>query len=289
VLSNLYAFTSGYTGAFPEVALVRGSDGNFYGTTFAGGTDDFNTQGYGTIFKITNGGMLASLYSFTNGVDGANPQAGLVQASDGYLYGTAGYGGTNSAGTVFRISSSGDFSSLYSFTGTNDGGNPVAGLVQGSDGYFYGTTDSGGVYTNQSGQSFGTVFKISTNGTLTSLYSFTGGNDGAYPEAGLVLGGDGSFYGTTQGGGQGAAGTVFRLTIGTAAPVFTSAMLSDGMLVLTWSTEAGSDYQLQSTTNLNLKTWSDVGSPLAATGTTLGVTNALANGPQVFYRVELVP
>ena len=83
--------------------------------------------------------------------------------------------------------------SLYSFTGGNDGANPEAGLVQGSDGNFYGTTYNGG--TNGG---YGTVFKISPNGALTSLYSFTGGNDGGYPDAGLVQGSDGNFYGTTQ-------------------------------------------------------------------------------------------
>ena len=96
------------------------------------------------------------------------------------------------AGTVFKISTNGALTSLYSFTGGNDGANPVAGLVQGSDGNFYGTTSGGG--TNDAG----TVFKISTNGALTSLYSFTGGNDGAYPYAGLVQGSDGNFYGTTR-------------------------------------------------------------------------------------------
>jgi uncharacterized repeat protein (TIGR03803 family) len=287
--SNLYSFTNGFTGAFPAAALARGSDGNFYGTTFAGGTDDFNSQGYGTIFKITSGGMLTSLYSFTNGVDGSNPEAGLVQGGDGNFYGTTEFGGSNGYGAVFKISPGGEFNALYSFTGTNDGSYPIAGLALGSDGYFYGTTESGGAYTNQSGQSFGTVFKINTNGTLAALYSFTGGNDGGSPAAGLVLGSDGSFYGTTAAGGEGAAGTVFRLSVGPAAPVFESAMLSNGMLVLTWSTEAGGNYQLQFTSNLNSRAWTDLGGALAATGATLGVTNALSHGPQAFYRVEVVP
>ena len=104
-------------------------------------------------------------------------------------------GGTNGGeGTVFKISTNGALTSLYSFTGDNDGANPHAGLVQGSDGNFYGTTDCGG--TNYAG----TVFRINTNGALTSLYSFTGGNDGATPLAGLVQGSDGNFYGTTYGG-----------------------------------------------------------------------------------------
>ena len=186
-LTSLYSFTGGNDGANPDAGLVQGSDGNFYGTTYGGGTN-----GYGTVFKISTNGALTSLYSFTGGNDGANPNAGLVQGSDGNFYGTTYSGGTNSYGTVFKISTNGALTSLYSFTGGNDGANPDAGLVQGSDGNFYGTTAARRHETAD-----GTVFKISTNGALTSLYSFTGGNDGANPQAGLVQGSDGNFYGTT--------------------------------------------------------------------------------------------
>ena len=96
------------------------------------------------MFKISTNGALTSLYSFTGGNDGADPEAGLVQGSDGNFYGTTAYGGTNGAGTVFKISTNGALTSLYSFTGGNDGADPLAGLVQGSDGSFYGTTDGGG-------------------------------------------------------------------------------------------------------------------------------------------------
>ena len=122
----------------------------------------------------------------------------------------------NDCGTVFQISTNGTLTTLYSFTGGNDGARPFARLVQGSDGNFYGTTKYGG--TNNSG----TVFQISASGVFTSLYSFTGGNDGANPEAALVQGSDGSFYGTTSGGG-GGAGTVFRLTIVPPHPVAATA------------------------------------------------------------------
>jgi uncharacterized repeat protein (TIGR03803 family) len=170
VLTTLHSFQPFPNGKNPSAGLVRGSDGNFYGTAPGGGTRDS-----GTVFKISTNGALTSLYSFTGGYDGWWPQAGLVQGSDGYFYGTTQNGGTNNSGTVFKISTKGALTSLYSFTGTDDGANPYAGLVQGSDGYFYGTTSGGG--TGYSG----TVFKISTNGALTSLYSFTGGNDGALP------------------------------------------------------------------------------------------------------------
>ena len=202
-LTSLYSFTGGNDGADPDAGLVQGSDGNFYGTTYDGGTNG----GYGTVFKISTNGALTSLYSFTGGNDGADPNAGLVQGSDGNFYGTTYSGGTNDSGTVFKISTNGALTSLYSFTDGNDGAYPYAGLVQGSDGNFYGTTDGGG--TNGG---YGTVFKISTNGALTSLYSFTGGNDGAYPEAGLVQGSDGNFYGTTMRRYGYGHGTVFKIS-----------------------------------------------------------------------------
>ena len=156
-LTRLYSFTGGNDGAGPN-GVVQGSDGNFYGTTHFGGTN-----GLGTVFQISTNGALTSLYSFTGSDDGGNPSGGLVQGSDGNFYGTTGSGGANQVGTVFKISTNGALTSLYPFNGTDDGANPSGGLVQGSDGNFYGTTGSGG--TNQ----VGTVFKISTNGALTSF------------------------------------------------------------------------------------------------------------------------
>src|ERR1039458_1637897 len=213
-LTSLYSFTGGNDDANPAVPLVQGSDGYFYGTAQDGGTNYD-----GTVFKISTNGMLTSLYSFgsvqdTNGVplDGANALAGLVQGSDGYFYGTTSWGGTNGAGTVFKISTNGALTTLYSFTGGNDGAYPGAALAQGSDGYFYGTTEYGGNTNLNRGYGYGTVFRISANGVLTSLYSFTGGNDGANPAVALVQGSDGYFYGTTYWGGTNGYGNVFKIS-----------------------------------------------------------------------------
>jgi uncharacterized repeat protein (TIGR03803 family) len=117
----------------------------------------------------------------------------------------------------------------------------------------------------------------------TILYSFSGGNDGAGPVAVLVQGSDGSFYGTTSGGG---AGTVFRLTI---VPEFQTVTLTDSTLNLTWSTEAGGTYQLQYNSNLSSSNWINLGSPINATGATLNTTDTLTNGPHRFYRLVLSP
>jgi uncharacterized repeat protein (TIGR03803 family) len=105
------------------------------------------------------------------------------------------------------------FTSLYSFTGANDGAYPRAALVQGREGNFYGTTDGGGAYPNHFGHGYGTVFKVGPDGTLTNSYAFTGTSDGAFPQGGLVRGSDGCFDGTTSDGGTNNQGTVFRLTI----------------------------------------------------------------------------
>ena len=134
------------------------------------------------------------------------PYAGLVQGSDGFLYGTTLHGGTKGYGTVFKISTNGAFTGLHSFTGINDGAAPFAGLVQGSDGFYTARRESGGAHT------YGTVFKISFTGTLTPLHSFTGTDDGEYPEGGLVQGSDGYFYGMTESGGTNNNGTVFKIS-----------------------------------------------------------------------------
>ncbi len=208
--TNLYFFVGPPNdGANPQAALVQGSDGNFYGMTSSGGTND-----NGTIFRISSGGNYTNLYSFVAGPNGALPQSGLVQGSDGNLYGTTAYGGTYGGGTIFRISPTGSYTNLYSFFGypTGDGGQPWDGLVQGSDGNFYGTTYYGGTSRNCT-YGCGTVFRISPGGSYTNLYSFVGSpNDGASPFAGLVQGSDGNFYGTTSSGGSNSKGMIFRVS-----------------------------------------------------------------------------
>jgi uncharacterized repeat protein (TIGR03803 family) len=200
VLTSLYGF-SGYNNSLPLAGVVQGSDGYFYGTTHGGGVNYL-----GTIFKVSSSGVLTNLHSFSGAADGEYPYGGLVFGTDGYLYGMASASGPNGNGTVFKISTNGAFSVLYSFTGGNDGGVPVSGLVLGSDHNFYGTTLYGG--TNDAG----TVFKMSSSGVLTNLFSFGGGASGGSPNAGLVQGSDTYFYGTTESGGVDNLGTVFKIS-----------------------------------------------------------------------------
>ena len=241
VLSTLdsFTFTNGPVyGAFGvgnrSGAMVQATDGNFYGTTPTGGVVT-NVPGYfGTIFKMKPTGEFTSLYLFGTSYYGPEgndnghwPQGNLIQGTDGLLYGTTQYGGPLNGGTVFRISTNGDFATFYLF-GNNagndahlgwtnyDGNAPIAGLVQGSDGNFYGTTTVYGMYGN------GTIFQISSGGVLTTLHAFTAldtansytNADGANPMGELIEGADGSLYGTTTQGGTNVygAGTVFKIT-----------------------------------------------------------------------------
>jgi uncharacterized repeat protein (TIGR03803 family) len=221
--TTLYSFctkTNCTDGVDPFAGLVQGTDGNFYGTTKYGGTPSGTcTQrfGCGMVFKITPGGVLTKLHSF-DGTDGSRPTAGLVQGTDGRFYGTTQNGGTPSStcaqrfgcGTVFRITPAGKLKTLYSFDET-DGAAPVAGLLRGTDGNFYGTTQLGG--TGHCADGCGTVFKVTPRGVLTTLHSFEG-TDGAAPHGVLVQDTNGNLYGTAYNGGANNGGTVFSLSVG---------------------------------------------------------------------------
>ncbi|MBE7213045.1 MAG: hypothetical protein INR65_18695, partial [Gluconacetobacter diazotrophicus] len=208
VLTTLYAFTGGSDGLSPEAGLVQGGDGNFYGVTAYYGEPEFGAGafGSGTVFRVTPDGVLTTLHRFSESGDGALPQAALVQGGDGNFYGTTAYGGTDDAGTVFRITPAGAYTELYSFSTQMGGNMPRASLVQGGDGNFYGTTSSGGEAAEG-----GTVFKITPDGTLTTLGTFTFDN-GANPYGGLAMGADGNFYGTTTYANPGSDGTIFKIT-----------------------------------------------------------------------------
>jgi uncharacterized repeat protein (TIGR03803 family) len=144
-------------------------------------------------------------------------------ASDGLFYGTTYFGGSNHDGAIFQINSAGTLTPLHSFTSASDGANPLGQLVATTHGTLYGTAYAGG--TN----GFGTVFSITLGGAFKVLYAFTGGIDGANPGAGLALGSDGNFYGTTYGGGPNGQGGIFKITPqGALTPLYLFSGGADG-------------------------------------------------------------
>jgi uncharacterized repeat protein (TIGR03803 family) len=229
-MTRVFSF-NGTNGNIPSSGLTLGNDGYLYGVTKNGGSNysgslDQIMSANGTIFKITTNGIFNSLFLF-RGTNGTCPVGRLISDGKGNFYGTTLYGGNgftlgqSGNGTVFRFSTNGSLTVLAAFNGTN-GNNVVAGLTMGPDENLYGATEYGGSnYVAGSGVlGNGTLFRITTNGVLTTLVSFNGTN-GSAPLAGLTLGPDNNFYGTTCFGGNGYVvssiptsgyGTVFQLT-----------------------------------------------------------------------------
>jgi uncharacterized repeat protein (TIGR03803 family) len=191
--------------------LAQANDGNLYGTAQVGGT-----SGNGVIFKLTLSGAYTVFYNFcslANCADGSQPVSGLLQATDGNLYGTTQFGGLinsscgSGCGTIFKITSAGLLTTLHSFAYRAGGSPSLGGLVEGTDGNFYGTTKTGG------SSELGTIFKITPSGAFTVLHNFAGGSDdGANPYSPPVEAGDGNFYGVTYYGGGGGNGTIYKIT-----------------------------------------------------------------------------
>jgi uncharacterized repeat protein (TIGR03803 family) len=232
----VYTFQGPPDSGSPFAGLLAGTNGEFYGTTFAGGKTESGQAG--TVFEVSSSGTESVLYYFTGGTDGAGPQAGLIAGKGGVLYGDTDYGGggysncTYGCGTVFELTPSGSGYServIYAFQGGSDGANPLASLLIDKSGALYGTTVSGGRTTacvlTDGTAGCGTAFKLTPSGssyTETVLHSFQGGNDGAVPTATLIADASGALYGTTNdGGGAGACtsasgttgcGTAFKLT-----------------------------------------------------------------------------
>jgi uncharacterized repeat protein (TIGR03803 family) len=199
----LYSFTGGSDGGYPEAGVISDSQGNLYGTSNGGGA-----SGAGVVFKVDRSGNETVLYGFTGGSDGGYPVGGVISDSTGNLYGTTNGGGASGAGVVFKVDTSGNETVLYGFTGGSDGGYPLwVVLARDKKGNLYGTTAGGGA------SGAGVVFKVDRSGNETALYSFTGGNDGAYPYAGVIFGPEGNLYGTTAFGGQTNAGVVFEIQL----------------------------------------------------------------------------
>ena len=214
----LYTFQGTPDGAVPGGALLQGSDGNFYGTTYQGGQ-----YGQGSVFQVTPSGTEKVIYSFTGGSDGANPTWGLSLAPGGF-YGTTHNGGADGTGTVFDISPSGStwtLTTLYSFTFGTDGTYPYAGVTVGSDQNLYGTTEYGGTYNE------GAIWEIGPLGE-SILYSFGSvPNDGINPLGGLSLDNYNNFWGDTSAGGFDGDGVIYEIPYGSTTPTIVHSLTFD--------------------------------------------------------------
>lgn len=226
-LTTLYSFcalSDCTDGSAPQAVLIQAFKGNFYGTTSGGGAN-----GQGTIFSITPGGTLTTLYTFGSQSDDGTSPNGLVEALNGDFYGTTAGGGANASGTVFKFTPSGVLTTLYSFcalTKCHDGEQPEAGLIQATNRNFYGTTSRGGT-SHTISASYGTVFEITPGGTLRTIHNFEQ-SDGTLPYAPLVQDTNGALYGTTKQGGAHSVGTIFSLTVG--LPAFVETQTTTGTI-----------------------------------------------------------
>ena len=203
--SLVYSFAGGTKdGANPTGGLTLGTDGNFYGTTQQGGT-----WSQGTIFKMTTAGVETILHNFYTTNDGAFPWGPPIEGSDGNFYGTASGGGNKGNGLVYKITSTGTYTTIFEFDET-DGFAPIAPPVQGVDGYLYIPVSEGG------GENCGSIVQLTTAGVLNNTYSFPceSGNGGSFPIGPLVQAANGNFYSTTQDGGAYGAGTIYQVTTG---------------------------------------------------------------------------
>jgi uncharacterized repeat protein (TIGR03803 family) len=209
--SVLYSFSGGADGGEPLAGVIRDSSGNIYGTTFLGGTSNA-----GVVYRLDSTGQQTVLHSFSGGIDGGHPDAGVVRDNAGNLYGTAYSGGAAGLGVIFRVSSDGAETVLHSFAGGPDGALPYAGLLRDIAGNLYGTTSAGGGPVGEGGA--GLVYKLSTAGLYTVLYTFSGSADGGAPLAGITRDKAGNLYGTTSVGGLvnclSGCGVIFKLDQG---------------------------------------------------------------------------
>jgi uncharacterized repeat protein (TIGR03803 family) len=208
----IYTFQNSKDGDEPHAGLIKDGEGNLYGTTFSGGNGGFD--GNGTVFKLAPDGTKTELYSFTGGTDGNYPGAPLIMDSSGNLFGTTQQGGDascnmNGCGVVFEVTPDGTETVLYTFTGGDDGGQPLGALLPDGNGGFYGTAYGAGA------NRLGVVFDVSSAGTETVLHAFAGGSDGDGPASALIADKSGNLYGTTKLGGGACSGfgcgTVFEV------------------------------------------------------------------------------
>ncbi|MDO9373356.1 MAG: T9SS type A sorting domain-containing protein [Ferruginibacter sp.] len=304
----LRSFNRNVDGGNPMGGLVKGKDGNIYGTTETGGTN-----GSGTIFKWTAAGQFSVLRHLKSATDGGEIKGTMIVGLDSALYGMTYSGGTGTGGTIFRITTGGSFSVLRHLVPATDGNYSEGGLVEGTDGSFYGLTGynsrffritKGGLFTvlktlvsgsdgsgpagnmvrASDGFFYGTmatggtygkgvIFKISTAGAMTKMRHLNGTSDGGNPKGGLVIGTDGAFYGTASTGGSSQAGTIFRITNLNAYSILKNFNITSDGSSPQGGLVMAPKISLVANAQANLATTEDVAKSLTLTGTGAVVLN----------------
>jgi len=318
-VTTIFSFTGGADGYAPIGALVQSKDGNLYGVTQHNRISNFAF--YGTLFKVTTNGALATIYPL-NFTDGSYPAAGMIESSDGNFYGTTEFGGSFGNGTIFRLSPRGNFTKLADLDGIDVGSQPRAALVEGADGALYGTTTSDG----PGGR--GTIFKLFNTGPpqITSqpvnqtavvgsnvslnvavfaappiFYQWQKNGTNLIDDA-YLLGSrsrilnrinvrptDAGTYSVIVSNSLGSVTSAGAVITVVPSPMFQTVSKSNNVINLTWATVAGQRYQVQYRTNLVAGDWLNLGNSLTATGSTASVSDPLASNAQRFYRVFLLP
>jgi len=194
----------GDDGAYPRGGLAAGPDGLPWGTASVGGTHNF-----GVLYRVTSATGIEIMASFGGGSPaiGGDPRGELVLATDGFLYGSTFWGGSESAGTVMRMDGAGGLSVAHACLEA-EGYEPVAALLQASDGALYGTTQKGPSYDG-----YGTAFRLGLDGSFATLHAFAGAHEGSPPARPLTQAADGLLYGVAQFGGRARQGTIYRLSL----------------------------------------------------------------------------
>jgi uncharacterized repeat protein (TIGR03803 family) len=282
----LYHF-AGADGKNPSAGVIEGLDGALYGTARKGSSADF-----GNVFRLNKDGTgFTMLRQFLGKAqnDGQEPIAELLQAADGNLYGTTYSGGTGDAGTIFKLNTNGlGYSVIYHGQHTvNNGAQPVAGLIQGANGFLYGTMPRGGISHG------GVAFRISTQGGDFTVLRYFGvaEGDGAQPYSPLLLANDGLLYGTAFNGGDhvqnGASGVIFRLASATPPGRITSfGIMENGFGFLFKDGAAGRVYNIQRSSNLTAGSWTTIGSRVAKIDGTFEFSEGTPPGANSFFRTS---
>ena len=277
VVKRIGAFDRQYSEK-PGTPLTLASDGNIYGATY--GLDSVYSGDHGTIFKIAPDDTITTVGS-VDGTNGKNIVGRLHVTDDGTIYGCTAHGGVGDYGTVFKMSSDGTVTLVKTFD-TTSGTIPAAGLMKGPDGNLYGTCQQWG----SSGR--GTLFKVTASDVFSVVVNFTD-PIGSRPYGELIVGQDGNLYGTTSEGGVIQGGNVFRISGLFASPPSAASLniaRAGGNAIVSWASQSGRSYELQTRTNLSNANWTTLAN-VTATGTTTSHTNAISAGANFFRLISL--